>query len=450
MRPSFTNSIPVMSMVLQMAPGYRDVYQIYATLSKGIILSGEIYKMSIKDIAKLYEYWTFLRLGKILQEKCDEIDQDIIKTTSDGLIVNLSERSGATRIFKHKTTGEIIKLQYQYSTGKSTTVRQIPDTMLMIEKLGRDYDYMYIFDAKYRINFGAEESPWGPGPMEDDINTMHRYRDAIVAEKEGSYERIAFGAYVLFPWNEEDKYKEHPLFKSIGKVNIGGLPFLPKATDLVESLIDNLLNKTADELQEEGILPIGTKEFLYKDDSEYVLVVPLGNSKELTVRIMEEKLPKRWNRAKKIALCTSNGIHHESFIKNIIRDGKHIVFEVESWPSPLNEIKSNGYTLAEPILIKEHLYHGAYTIPELLLEDNLQRQFLKMLKEVAGHVDIGLSTKAVAQNTRISFFQVGNHIFHWGSKSLFHEYNGNIIKEISLKELEENLFEMFKELAANI
>lgn len=224
-------------MVLQMAPGYRDVYQIYATLSKGIILSGEIYKMSIKDIAKLYEYWTFLRLGKILQEKCDEIDQDIIKTTSDGLIVNLSERSGATRIFKHKTTGEIIKLQYQYSTGKSTTVRQIPDTMLMIEKLGRDYDYMYIFDAKYRINFGAEESPWGPGPMEDDINTMHRYRDAIVAEKEGSYERIAFGAHVLFPWNEEDKYKEHPLFKSIGKVNIGGLPFLPKATDLVESLL---------------------------------------------------------------------------------------------------------------------------------------------------------------------------------------------------------------------
>ena len=61
--------------------------------------------------------------------------------------------------------------------------------MLAIEKKGKNYQYQYIFDAKYRIDF-AETSHYKrkygtPGPMEEDINTMHRYRDALVVEQEG-------------------------------------------------------------------------------------------------------------------------------------------------------------------------------------------------------------------------------------------------------------------------
>ncbi|WP_170061467.1 hypothetical protein [Rummeliibacillus pycnus] len=37
--------------------------------------------------------------------------------------------------------------------------------------------------------------------------------------------RTSFGAYVLIPWNQEDDYQNHPQYKSIEKVNIGGLPF---------------------------------------------------------------------------------------------------------------------------------------------------------------------------------------------------------------------------------
>ena len=61
--------------------------------------------------------------------------------------------------------------------------------MLAIEKKGKNYQYQYIFDAKYRIDF-AERSHYKkkygtPGPMEEDINTMHRYRDALVVEQDG-------------------------------------------------------------------------------------------------------------------------------------------------------------------------------------------------------------------------------------------------------------------------
>lgn len=253
----------VNSLVLQMGTGYREVFQVYAVISKSIVLQGELYKMSIKDIATLYEYWTFLKLGIILQKRCISVDQNIIQISNDGLFLNLQRNKVAQRKFTHPETGEQITLHYQYTTGQhGPTVTQKPDSMLSIEKQGKDYLYQYIFDAKYRLNVEGNQSP---GPKEEDINTMHRYRDSIVVERNGRYERTAFGAYVLFPWHEQEVYKDHPLYKSIQAVNIGGLPFLPNATTLVEQVIDSLLLKSADQLQKEGILPIGTKElFTYK------------------------------------------------------------------------------------------------------------------------------------------------------------------------------------------
>lgn len=152
----------VSSLVLQLGAGYRDVFQVYVTISKSIVLQGELYKMSVKDIATLYEYWTFLKLGRILQDKCDAVSQDIIQASTDGLFVNLQKDRSALRTYKHPQTGELITLRYQYSTGKSVpTVTQKPDSMLSIGKQGKDYLFQYVFDAKYRIE--VEEGKM-PGP----------------------------------------------------------------------------------------------------------------------------------------------------------------------------------------------------------------------------------------------------------------------------------------------
>ncbi|MER1999412.1 MAG: restriction endonuclease-like protein [Lysinibacillus sp.] len=247
----------VTSLVLQMGIGYRDVYQIYMVLAKSIVLQGELYKMSVKDIATLYEYWTYLRIGRILKKHCEQVGSDIVAFSNEGLFINLQKDKTATQTFK-TTKDEKVILKYQYSTaGKTPTIVQKPDSMLSIEKHGKNYMYQYIFDAKYRIEVAGEVA----GPKEDDINTMHRYRDAIVEERVGGYERTAFGAYVLFPWHDEETYEQHELYKSINRVNIGGLPFLPKdSTRLVEELIVSLLTKDAEELQQQGILPIGARE----------------------------------------------------------------------------------------------------------------------------------------------------------------------------------------------
>jgi predicted component of viral defense system (DUF524 family) len=69
--------------------------------------------------------------------------------------------------------------------GQSPTLSQRPDNVLTLKKNDAAAEYKYIFDAKYRINPAYEGTPYFEryrmqGPEEDDINTMHRYRDAII------------------------------------------------------------------------------------------------------------------------------------------------------------------------------------------------------------------------------------------------------------------------------
>lgn len=73
-----------------------------------------------------------------------------------------------------------------------------------------------------------------------------------------------------------------------------------------------------------------------------------------------------------------------------------------------------------------------------------------MLRDISDSVEIELSSNEITRSTKISSFKVRKHLFHWRGNFLFYERNGEIVNEISIKELEENLFEIFKELVAGI
>ena len=64
---------------------------------------------------------------------------------------------------------------------------------------------------KWYFNFkpNYESIATTPGPEVDDINTMNRYRDAIVYQNSDhpNYERTMFGAYVLFPTRTRQSIK---------------------------------------------------------------------------------------------------------------------------------------------------------------------------------------------------------------------------------------------------
>lgn len=284
-----------MSLVFSMAPGYRDLYKYYLMLLRGLSITGDVFNISVKDLALLYEYWCFIKLNSMMKDRYELISQDIVKVQGNGLFVSLVKGSSSKVKYRNSENGEVITLSYNPKSGQVPTVAQKPDNVLSLEKktvnqVGKKVKYEYVFDAKYRVNPALEGSDYyntishTPGPETDDINTMHRYRDAIVYHNGADpYERTMFGAYVLFPYANKEEYRNHKFFESIEKVNIGGLPFLPSVTSMVQDMLDALIADSPDSAFERATLPRGIEDKLAKIDwnQRDVLVGALRNRAQL-------------------------------------------------------------------------------------------------------------------------------------------------------------------------
>ena len=263
-----------MSLVFEMAPGYRELYKYYLMMQRGLSVHGDVFRMSLKDTAQLYEYWCFIKLVTLMKRNYRLASSDVIKVDNTGVTISLVKGKKSEVKFVNPRTGEMITLAYNPGEQNTQTVNQKPDNVLTLEKKGTDVPYMYVFDAKYRIENNPTDSFYPdtkPGPKVDDINTMHRYRDSIVYENtEASrfmFEKKMFGAYVLFPYDDPDgEYKDHRFYKSIETVNIGGLPFLPGTTELVENFLAELVADSSESAFERASLPRGIEEKLAKVD----------------------------------------------------------------------------------------------------------------------------------------------------------------------------------------
>lgn len=305
-----------MSLVFGMALGYRELYKYYLILQRGLTLHGDVYRISMKDTAKLYEYWCFIKLVSIMKKQYKLVSPDIIKVDNTGITVTLAKGKKSEVRFVNLRTGEKIVLSYNPMEQQTQTVNQRPDNVLSLEKNGSDIPYKYVFDAKYRIENNLPNDFYpdkNPGPKVEDINAMHRYRDSIVYDDRTMpdkfrFEKTMFGAYVLFPYDNEHLYREHWFYKSIEKVNIGGLPFLPGHTQLVELFLSELINDSDESAFERALLPRGIEKKLGKVDWEVkdVLVGSLGSAEQLQKNldgnfyyvpakyISEEQLPIRY------------------------------------------------------------------------------------------------------------------------------------------------------------
>ncbi|MEJ8306473.1 restriction endonuclease-like protein [Saccharibacillus sacchari] len=237
------------SLVLQMAPGYREMYKLHLLLLKGLSLREGMMRLSLKDMAQLYEYWCFLKLHRLLSRRCRVIRREGAAVDRNGLFPSLI-RGGASRIeYEHPESNTQLSLVYNPSMlGRSRpTTEQKPDLLLTLRSGSREVSY--VLDAKYRIDPALPGSSYAslyrtPGPLEEDINVMHRYRDAIVKPGTSGYERSVSSACVLFPYSDEREYASHHFFQSLAKVGVGALPFLPGSTRLAERWLDDLLNLT--------------------------------------------------------------------------------------------------------------------------------------------------------------------------------------------------------------
>lgn len=409
-----------MSLVFSMAPGYRDLYKYYLMLLHGLSVTGDVFNISIKDMALLYEYWCFIKLNSLMRnsDKYILVSQDIVKVQENGLYVSLVKGKASRVKYRNRATQELITLSYNPKEIDVPTITQKPDNVLTLEKKGANIQYEYVFDAKYRINPALPGTDYynsvghTPGPEIGDINTMHRYRDAIVYRSGASaFERTMFGAYVLFPYGNETEYRNHRFFESIEKVNIGGLPFLPSATTLVTDMLDQLIADSPTSAFERATLPRGTESKLMKVNWSVrdVLIGTLSNKSQLNIclnhrfyhipaaRLKDSDFPIRYVAIyqSKTLFGSEAGVQYYGEVTKCTSVRRGDITEIKARPGSENELYyrfeiKKWKQLRKPIAAKELGFVKSFTslfllehsteMPELLIRSEEEYRLYSELK----------------------------------------------------------------------
>ena len=420
------------SLVMQMSPTYKKFYKIYLELQRGLSLSEDIFSISQKNVAELYEYWCFIKLGALLKKHHPLRSNNIICSNSKGLYVSLKKGKESTLTFTHSKTGEVFTLSYNRGFNSNPTVSQQPDNMLILKKEMSKVTYHYVLDAKYKIDYDKVDEITTQVPHKEDINTLHRYRDAIVWDKsrksiDKGYEKVVFGGVILFPGNEEEIYMNHDFYKSIEKVNIGGLPFLPSHTNLVEDFLEDLVSGSGKRQYKNIPHTIGSKDYLKELDikTKNVLIGPI-KSKDQLDKSLEHRIyhiPQKALKAlnKQIenivlyepktvdGLLKDGGIRYEGKVKSAkavqrkeldkyfsLTRGNgeeiYILYEVYSWKERKEILRpSRNAPVRGPRYTNEILLKYAKTLPELYIKEEVEFNLILELRRNTHNLAAGLS-----------------------------------------------------------
>lgn len=269
------------SLTLQMGVGYREILRSYLTLLRGLAIEGRVFRLGLKELHELYEIWCFFRLREILTRRFPMVSQDVIKVSGNGIVVRLGKGKDQTVLFR-APDGSEIELGYNRIPPHSgdapssdyPTIRPQPDLLLTLKRTAfgggtgsgdeeAPIVRSVILDAKYRLQTdpGYIRNRGGPGPVEDDIRAMHTYRDTYLYWNQHmrAYERQVALACVLFPW--KGSYEDHYFRRSLEHIGVGGLPFLPGETQLLEEFLDHILDIGDSELFERTLLPRGHSQY---------------------------------------------------------------------------------------------------------------------------------------------------------------------------------------------
>ena len=238
------------SLVLQNKPGYREAYRAFLTLKKGLRVDGGPVGLSVKDIHRLYEYWCYLALLRILAKITGEPlpVRQLFTVEPDGL--KLSLKRGVSHTVQFASGNRILELTYNPKyDGDAFVLPQQPDLVLALRQ--SHWPIMrLVVDAKYRLDAAAVKQFGSPGPPQASIDALHRYRDAILEETDAEgprserYKRSVVEAAALFPHVDvNNDFRNSWLWTSLERVGIGAIPFLPRETRYLEEWLRKILQQ---------------------------------------------------------------------------------------------------------------------------------------------------------------------------------------------------------------
>ena len=241
------------SLQLLTAPGYREAYQACLVLTLGLRIEGGPLRLSIKDLSLLYEYWCYLSLLRMVSEMTGKpIPADrLFSIRQMGLRV-LLEKGRQTTVSFHPSTGREVTLTYnRLFSDSACLIPQQPDLLITFSDLGWPSLHL-ILDAKYRVDATQEyEARYGsPGPPQDALNVLHRYRDAILESDSkghpgGRPKHTVIQAAAAFPYRElaPGAFRNSKLWLALETLGVGAVPLLPGHIQYVEEWLGSALSQ---------------------------------------------------------------------------------------------------------------------------------------------------------------------------------------------------------------
>jgi predicted component of viral defense system (DUF524 family) len=239
------------SLQLMAAPGYHEAYVACLILSLGLRIEGGPLRLSAKRISLLYEYWCYLALLRLVSEVTGAKAgaEELFSIRQQGLHVLLEKGRKTTVPFK-TTAGRKVSVCYNpLFSNDSYLISQKPDLLITF---GDDHwrPLHLLLDAKYRVEGAPEytERYGTPGPPEDAINVLHRYRDAILESEQAEQgnrdlRHTVVQAAAAFPYREKTagEFRDGKLWQALKEIGVGAVPLLPDHVEYLRGWIRSCL-----------------------------------------------------------------------------------------------------------------------------------------------------------------------------------------------------------------
>jgi hypothetical protein len=199
-----------MSSLFRNDPAYQRFYRLWQDMNLGLAaLFGDFLNMPLARTFELYELWCFLRLLRAAVEEYGPAGVDLSRLFLGDAAGGVTIAAGAVIV---PIGGDrVLCFQRKYREywvepdGMGSFSRDmVPDVVFAVPAPGGSDRRVIVLDAKYRINDG----------LNDALNSIHTYRDALVQEVEtGRAEGIVTAAYLLTPHlpSLKDDFKDTPV-----------------------------------------------------------------------------------------------------------------------------------------------------------------------------------------------------------------------------------------------
>lgn len=185
-----------MSSLFRNDPNYHRFYRLWQDMNLGLAaLFSDFLQMPLARTYELYELWCFLRLLRATVQEYGPTGVDLSNLFVTDAAGGMTISAGAVIVPVGPDKTLCFQRQYREywiePSGEGSFSRvMVPDVVLAGSGFGSAKRQVIVLDAKYRINEG----------LNDALNSIHTYRDALVQEAEsGKVEGIVTAAYLLTP-----------------------------------------------------------------------------------------------------------------------------------------------------------------------------------------------------------------------------------------------------------